>query len=594
MNLFVEALADHIVSNWDHDLKGGSREVRFILQSLGPAEILSLFERLAAHAEKHYTAACTGCFFRTAKGLWDAWKESPGTAGDAIERLESLGWIDEKDQLTKYRNLLARDEGKDALVVVLVGLNHATDQGGLADFHVVDERRIAQGLGGGFRPWLERIAERLGLTPSDSQLKHFDELLRTLSQLRPLQLGRLASFLEPMIQEGGCYGLDDFRTRVLKALPAWDIPPLLPNPSGGVPTGREALRALKDAEAFISHVGYKTPKKQRDDLRKLELAVDDPGFSLPLKGDGSAEFTGKDDYLGCLHAFIERADPLARERLMRVDAMPVVKALRRRQPGAKKPPKETVKGFNELSFIAFLQALWDSLLQFDATLLKDERIDDWLGDMTITLVSLEHDYRGNDEDGDADEAARGLLAGLLGGMEERLDEIAENLSERWKRPIAIGCESDPEGLKVQPVKGSKRPSLLFRVSIADVDGTLVIEDVPYRWFLDATQPERVRHVCIEKTRRERAKRGAAGKQLLPAFRVGKVHLTALFYAADAEGANRLVANAMQDMSLMDLRGDLLETGLAPQLLAPLEHFIERYWRWLDATLKHGYYKALAN
>jgi DNA phosphorothioation-dependent restriction protein DptH len=403
----------------------------------------------------------------------------------------------------------------------------------------------------------------------------------------------LASFLEPMIQEGNCYGLDDFRARVLKALPAWDIPPLLPDPTGAVPSGREALRALKDAEAFISHVGYKTPSKQKRDLAKLETAINEPGFALPTRPDDSTEFADKDDYLNCLRVFIERADPVARERLLRVDVMPVIKALRRREPGTKKPPKETVKGFDDLSFIAFLQALWDALLQFDDTLAKDERIDELLGNMTITLVTLEHDYRGSDEDGDADEAARGLLAGLLGGLEERLQEIAENLSERWQCPIAIGWETDSEGLKIQSVKGSKRPSLLFRVSIADVDGTLRIADQPYRWFLDVTQLERVRHVCIEKTRCERRKLDGNGQRLLPAFRIGKVHLTALFYAADVEEGNRLVANAMQDMTLMDLRRDLLESGLAPQLLPPLEQFIERYWNWLDATLEQGYYKALA-
>lgn len=594
MNLFVEALANHITSTWDHGLKSeGAREVRFILQSLGPAETLSLFERLAEHADNHYTTGSTGCYFRTAKGLWDAWKESPGTAQDAIRWLDEKGWVDGKDQLTKYRNLLAKNEGKEALVVVLVGLNHATDQGGLADFHVVDERRIAKGLGGGFLPWLQRIAERLDLSPSDSQLKHFDELLRTLSQLRPLQLGRLASFLEPMIQEGNCYGLDDFRTRVLKALPAWDIPPLLPEPSGGLPSGAEVLRALKEAEAFISHVGYKTQKKQRDDLKKLGLAVQEPGFSLPLKIDGSTEFTDKDDYLSCLRAFIERADPLARERLLRVDAMPLLKALRRREPGKPKPRKETVKGFDDLSFIAFLQALWDSLLKFDKTLTKDERINERLGDMTITLVTLAHDYSGNEEDDDADEAARGLLTGLLGGLGERLEEIAENLTERWQRPIAIGWEHALKDLKVQLVRGSQRPSLLFRVSVADVEGTLRVEDEPYRWFLDATQPERVRHICIEKTRRERQKLGADGQRLLPAFRVGKVHLTALFYAADAEEANRLVANAMQDMTLMDLCQHLPLGGMAPELMPPLNSFIDRYWQWLGATLDEGYYKALA-
>jgi DNA phosphorothioation-dependent restriction protein DptH len=594
MNLFVEALADHITSTWDSGLKSeGAHEVRFIVQSLGPSETLSLFEKLGAHADQHYDPVSTGCFFRAAKRLWDAWKESPGGAQAAIHSLEGKGWIDDKDQLTKYRNALAKDHGKEGLVVVLVGLNHATDQGGLADFHLVDEGRIAQGLRGGFRPWLERIGERLDISPGETQLKQFDELLRTLSQLRPLQLGRLASFLEPMIEEGNCFGLDDFRARVLKALPAWDIPPLLPGTTGAVPSGKAALKALKDAEAFISHVGYKTPAKQKRDLAKLEAEIIKEDFALPTRPDGSAEFVDKADYLGCLRAFIERADPVARARLLQVDAMPTVNALRVKGLKPPRPEKESVKGFDDLSLIAFLQALWDALLQFDEELAKDERIDELLGDMTITLVTLEHDHRDSAEDGDADEAARELLSGLLGGLEERLQEIAENLSERWQRQIAIGWETAPEGLKVQPVKGSKRPSLLFRVSVADVEGSLRVEDEPYRWFLDATQPERVRHICIEKVRRERLRLGVGGKGLLPAFRIGKVHLTALFYAADAEEANRLVAGAMQDMTLMDLRAELQETGLSPALLPPLERFIERYWTWLDATLEYGYYKALA-
>ena len=153
MNLFVEALANHITRTWDRGLHHeGAREVRFILQSLGPAETLSLFEALDAHAAEHYDPATTGCFFRTAKGLWDAWQMAPAGADDAIETLEHRGWVDDKDQLTKYRNLLAEEQGKQALVVVLVGLNHATDQGGLADFHVVDEARIARDSAAAFGP----------------------------------------------------------------------------------------------------------------------------------------------------------------------------------------------------------------------------------------------------------------------------------------------------------------------------------------------------------------------------------------------------------------------------------------------------------
>ncbi|NKN33464.1 ATP-binding protein [Marichromatium bheemlicum] len=50
---------------------------------------------------------------------------------------------------------------------------------------------------------------------------------------------------------------------------------------------------------------------------------------------------------------------------------------------------------------------------------------------------------------------------------------------------------------------------------------------------------------------------------------------------------------MQDMTLMDLLEGLREFGLDPELQSPLETFVERYWKWLDATLEKGYYRALA-
>jgi len=54
----------------------------------------------------------------------------------------------------------------------------------------------------------------------------------------------------------------------------------------------------------------------------------------------------------------------------------------------------------------------------------------------------------------------------------------------------------------------------------------------------------------------------------------------------------LVTNAMQDMTLLDLRRGLEENALAPQLLPPLNTFVECYWKWLDATLEQGYFSAL--
>ena len=112
-------------------------------------------------------------------------------------------------------------------MVVLVGLNHATDQGGLADFHRVDEHRLIGRLGGGFQPWLQRIAAQLSVDPGETELERFDAVLQKLFVLRPLRLAKLAGFLQPLIDQGPCYSFAEFRQRVLEALPFWEIPPLL-------------------------------------------------------------------------------------------------------------------------------------------------------------------------------------------------------------------------------------------------------------------------------------------------------------------------------------------------------------------------------
>ena len=593
MNLFVEELTEYVIEAWGKafQAKAGQREARFILQSLGPLETLALFERLDSHAQDHYAPTQTRCYFRTAKALWEAWDRSSKNAQDAIASLEGRGWIDQADQLTWYRNRLARDEGTDGLVVVLVGLNHATDQGGLSDFHVVDEHRIQETLGGTFLPWLERIGYRLGLNPTETQLNRFDDFLRTLSELRPLQLGRLATFLQPLIDEAPCYDFDDFRQRVLKALPHWGIPPILASRGSPPPDGKEAVRVLKEADAFISHLGYKAPLSRKRDLAKLQAAINEPYFAIPLKPDGSSAFLNKEKFYSTLEAFIQRADPVARDQLLAADAMPIINALRRPSPrGPGRAARTQIPAFDDLSIIVFFSALWDALIKFEERVNGDP-LHARLGDMTIQLVSVEHDYRSSD-DVDDSEGVRRLLTGLLGGLNDRFVEVAEAVSGRWDRTVRLHLEIDPDDLAIAPVRGNKRPSVLFQISVADDKGEIVIEDEPYRWFLDATQPERVRHDCIDKTQREWSKRGADGAALVPAFRVNKVNLASLFYASDGEEANRLLANAMQDMELLDLLEGLPSTALAPELLPQLKQFTARYRKWLDATSEKGYYSAL--
>jgi DNA phosphorothioation-dependent restriction protein DptH len=611
MNLFTQTLAAYLTQEWDRALStaSGPKEARFIVQSLGSEDTLALFEALEAHSRGWAQRTELVCYFRVATGLRKAWSDQGSVAlsasvGSAIAGLEGKGWIDQEDRLTWYRNRTAQDENVAGLVVVLVGLNHATDQGGLADFHRVDESRLIAQLKGSFQPWLQRICSRLGLNPGETELDRFDTVLRQLFELRPLRLVKLAEFLEPLIEQGHCYSFLEFRERCFKAMPFWEIPPLLADGPAGVPNGPEAAKALGVADAFISHQGYKTKAGQSKDLKKIDKALDEPGFVPPVDVDGKTVFSDLEDYRGCLKAFIVEADPEARKRLLRVDFTPIYKALSGKKKKEKGDGPTKLPAFQGMSFEALLQGVWDALLKFEDEECGDQPVWQRLAGIHVRVEAFHHDLSGDEVEGVGEkELAGDLIRGCLGGLEQRFADmdlrLPLNLEQvqgppaHWERKIDIDLDLALDGLAVSAVRGSARPYVQFRVSIADVDRALPVR-LPYRWYLDADQPERVLHGCARQVQRAWESQTLHPHRLLPAFRIGRVDLTALFFAADADEANRLVSRALGGLELVDLRKGLHSEQLDQTLRAAKRDLIHAYRKWLGAYLTQGYYKALFN
>ena len=294
MNLYIESVADYLIREWDRALaaESGPREARFIVESLDPESVFALFAKLDAHRLVWLQRRRIVCHFRVATALWREWCRPAGAEARLDQAMMRLGaegrsWIDEEDRLTWYRNRTKRDEGADGLVVVLVGLNHATDQGGLVDFHRVDEARIWRDMDQSFVPWIRRINERLGLNASEGELEQFDCVLQQLFRVRPLRLGKLAEFLKGnVLVTETFYRLSDVSGRFFQELPFWGIPPLFSNENGSELRGTKGATALKEADAFISHRGYKTSFGQERDLDRIAEALDDPEFKIPNTQNG--------------------------------------------------------------------------------------------------------------------------------------------------------------------------------------------------------------------------------------------------------------------------------------------------------------------
>ena len=201
MNLFIKTMADYIKEEWTRVLSSSdaTKEVRLLTESLDPEGALVLLESLEQHRR---SLAVEGknieCYFRVATDLWAAWQSNSAEYRKVQAKLESnqYNWIDKENKLTWYRNRTL-EEGYDALVIVLIGFNHASDQGGLADFHLVDEAKLWNyKLKRSFSLWIKELDNELGLTLTETQEEQIDSVILELIRVKPRHLSKLAEYLQ--------------------------------------------------------------------------------------------------------------------------------------------------------------------------------------------------------------------------------------------------------------------------------------------------------------------------------------------------------------------------------------------------------------
>lgn len=611
MNLYIESLIEYLKGEWDHVLmvSDGPREARFIIQSLDPESVFAVFKALDDHRLFWLQKQNIKCCFRVATGLWREWSRDPDAEAQLHQKMAVLGaigpngeryWIDEEDRLTWYRNRTIQDyEGVDGLVVVLVGLNHATDQGGLADFHRVDEARIWYKIGESFVPWIKRINKRLDLNAGDGELEQFDMVLQQLFQVRPLRLNKLADFLErQVIARGDFYSLADFTECFFEQLPFWGIPPLFTNGQPADLRGKKGAVALKEADTFISHQRYKTTFGRKRDWLKIEKALSSPEFELPMIMGNEAIYDDVTAYRDTLYAFIHEANGDARERLLQTDLMPLLKILRTRE--SSKKASKTVPAITGMSFEVMLQGIWRALEEF-AKDCSGQSLTEQLSGIHVELIRFDHDLTSDDNGGvGAEELARELLQGCLGGLDDVFEGIdcrlpkdgdqAQQPHVKWDHEIPITLNLKLDDMKYGTSRA--RPNVQFKVIVAGIDQEQTTE-VVFKWVLLPTQPERVRFECARNVRELWLKKQNLDR-FLPTFQISSLSMTALYYAADADEANRLVNQAMTDLELVNLLDGLSLEQMDANLWRMTTDLITTYRAWLDAAVIEGYYTARAN
>jgi DNA phosphorothioation-dependent restriction protein DptH len=610
-NLYVESLAGYICRSWDQELSqaplpntSGSNEVRFMVDSMDATSTARLLRLLDDHRLKCLQQdKKIECHFKVATGLWNEWLTD--TSEDELVALMksvngvgddgSLSWIDKEDKLTWYRSR-TRGAQTDGLVIVLIGLSNTTDQGGLKDFHIVDEDRVWSSMGRSFAPWIEEIGKKLNIASDEKDVSALNDAFSRLFKVRPRRLMRVSQFIQSdlLAQSDSIANVGELFGRFYEKLPNWGIPPAFyaKRSSKGIKS------LIKDAEAFISHQWFKAVGDQKKANKKLDaLLMDDDTAALPETLSGTEAYSDLPDLVATLRAFISSADTKAKARLMGTDVRPLLEIFKKREKGEGTGP-DRVKRLAAPSLVeAFLTSI--------STALKEFRKESGSMPFTETLSSIKididvftHDLAAQ-EDGNSDTnaAAREMLERCLGGIDRLFDSMDCRLPvdhdemalppHQWSTPVPIFFTAEEVIIR----SSTTRSDIAFKVTICSHDDDGADEfSVRFCVKFDANHSERVRFRCAEEVLSAWPV-GEASVGVLPSFKLPSESLAALYYSADEEEANRLIAQALSNLKVTNLLEASGASALCPELRDAICLLSKSYRDWLVAYTASGYYHA---
>ena len=587
MKFFTDTVVQHLAGLIDRALvtgQGGeAAQLRIFTQSMPPDVVYQIFQGVEEHLQSK--ANQIRWVMRVADGLGRHWLNGDVQVRHERTRLEERTWIDDKDQLTHYRNLQPQ-AGDELLLVLLAGVDHATDRGGLADFHILtDEAIFRDCMGGSFRGWIEEALRQAGLSDANGgAVREFEAFLHKLFQLRPRNLVSLSRFLtdELMPAANACTSAADFLGLAFEHLPYWDVPSIL---SPANPTKRTIL--LQPAARFIARDAYREKRERDKALRQID-AVRTELLTPPLT-HRQAPYGTFDEFLDTLSDFINLGSVASRTRLMHTDFAAVVRILGRKEKKDSGRPRSDTR-LRGPSLQVFLTAIFDCLLEF-----KQGCRQNWapalLESLKITVESFEFD--GSEEGSQGNNTTAGeVLKGLLGGLEGFLRALPLQL----RKDEADQRLPDPEDiLEVFWGKGGhdviitqrrvKESRLRFSVEAQDETGALQVAR-SFIWIVPPHHEERVRlsSARLMKSRLDEAR-------FLPSIRFGQT-LDELYFAIDDGEAQRLFASGLAEAEIVNVLDGLETSELSRDVYTALEDLAGSYQAFIRELVDKGYYAAI--
>ncbi|MCG5523612.1 DUF87 domain-containing protein [Ectothiorhodospira haloalkaliphila] len=584
MKLFTRTITDYVVTLIDNGLAAErGRELRVFAQSMPPGAVYQIFQGVSEALAVR--TAHVRCEMRVARGLYEHWLETGCDKGECARLLEHA-WIDTDDRLTHYRNLACSGD-EDLLLVMLVGIDHATDRGGLADFYTLTDDLIYRDhMGGSYEGWIGQALYQANLSDvTGSGVREFDRFLKQLFQLRPRSLVTLSEFLSDVLlpQSESCDNASDFLGLAFENLPFWGLPPLF---SPADPARRIAF--LTEAAKIFTRDVFRDKRERNKALERIE----NPNHKLGVvpQTRGGVDYENVDDFISTLASFVERGGLSERERLLQTDFYVVAKLLqlkRKDRAKSKTVRDQTLRG---ASLQVLLHAIYLSLHEFVGSCGRN-----WapgqLHSVKVEIESFEFDGTENDQEEDP-ASAEEVFRGLVGGLDKFLADFKISVRARLdddkeliEIPIHLGFGylNHDVAIKSRRLKESR---LRFRVHVIGKTSDLAVKR-GFVWALPPHHEERVRLTCarlIEKEMHDQMMR-------LPVVHLDST-LDELYFALDDGEAHRMFANGLSNAECRDVLSGLPVSDLGGEIDRALAELSAAYFNFVGKITEDGYFAAI--
>lgn len=595
-NSFIcRSLLNYIIKTYEKAVTGSAVQFKIPAKAYNLTTIYLLLSSICANKSLNQDNEAS---VHISKQAVEYWKESSDEDKQLIDDICSKypSWIDDKGNLTAYRNQTGEENGNGRTLLVLVGddliddkasLAHFLDCGPSSMFNVV--------LKGSFRPWIKSIIDDNGDLLSDNEEEQFcDKLLKYV--YRNSDLSRIDQFLCNL-------DFSSYESYFLSEIIGWQLYKL------GIPSiNLKDTVNRKNFNPTISKaknlIDGNAPLDSAKPLIKKVAAVrdrylknpDDDKIAYLSRPEGYYPYDNALDYLAACEDIINNTtDSLHENELfLKTDSGVLVNYILKYKEEVHPDPSE--KTLDGLPLPAILNAVWLSLNQYIHSNMVDDEDNTRVARIIIEPSKFTHNIPkavdSNDQNltvytdylipyfGQVDD----LLCGILEGSGDDPDSILDGVEIISK----LCRDFDTYDGKMMEYKPTKIPAMAFNVTIEGVNKTSVIYS--YKLLIPKGSPISYSRIFVDQQKKISDEYN--NDIFIPAFTLGK--FPEFFDKSDSDSDEffeDLVGNSLETVGAENLYSESLK-GPDTGIWAAINTLSNYYKLYIEEIVNRGLYSVV--